>query len=518
MSGSSEAKRPPQAADTGAGEALDALASAIRALSDPDQIEAEACRRIAEHVGADRVYYAEIDEEAGVSRVRRDFRRSGDTLAGEHQLCDFAFLINTLREDRTFSIADTRTAPDMAAAERDACAEIGIVACIGAPVTKDGVLVGTLCATSAAPRDWTPDDVALLKGAAEWVWSAMERAGSRRRHTRMEAVLRGIAEGTGDLIAALDFDYRILFRNDAYAAEFEKLWGHRIKEGESLLEHMPKWPEEREKARRVWARALAGETFNVVMEFGPSDAEMRFYDLRFSPVRDASGTQIGAAHIFRDVTEETRSAALMENLVHELQHRTANLLNVVQSVARRTRANSASLEEFDRAFTHRLQALARVNALLSELEGVERVSFNALLRAELEAQGLSDPAGLDARIALDGPDMVMLASARVQTFALVLHELVANAKRHGALSCESGRVSIHWRLEDGDRPRRLILDWRETGGPATQDTDRRGFGRELIERALPVQMDAETRFELTADGLHCTVTAPVSRQQAEIES
>lgn len=56
----------------------------------------------------------------------------------------------------------------------------------------------------------------------------------------------------------------------------------------------------------LWSRALAGESFNVVTEFGPK-ADSQVYDLHFTPVRDAKGRQIGAAHFLRNVTEQVKT-------------------------------------------------------------------------------------------------------------------------------------------------------------------------------------------------------------------
>lgn len=124
---------------------------------------------------------------------------------------------------------------------------------------------------------------------------------------RAYALLEGIAGGAQDLIAALDNDFRLLYANAAYFREYRELWGHDLRIGEKLLEPMARWPDEQEKARQIWSRALSGETFNIVMEFGPSKADERAYDLRFNPLRDEQGRQIGAAHIFRDVTEQKRT-------------------------------------------------------------------------------------------------------------------------------------------------------------------------------------------------------------------
>ena len=37
-------------------------------------------------------------------------------------------------------------------------------------------------------------------------------------------------------------------------------------------------------------------------------------------------------------------------------------------------------------------------------------------------------------------------------------------------------------------------------------------GRELIERALPFQLQAETSYELGPDGVRCAITLPISTQ------
>jgi two-component sensor histidine kinase len=87
---------------------------------------------------------------------------------------------------------------------------------------------------------------------------------------------------------------------------------------------------------------------------------------------------------------------------------------------------------------------------------------------------------------------------------------------------------VTWELVDGPEGEpRLRVDWRETGVPvltvvpdsASGDEmtapRRRGYGRELIERALPYQLKAETTYELTPEGVHCTITMPVSSTLGE---
>ncbi|MFM2042746.1 MAG: hypothetical protein RLY86_1322 [Pseudomonadota bacterium] len=132
---------------------------------------------------------------------------------------------------------------------------------------------------------------------------------------RQESLLRGIAEGTADLIAAVDRDYRFLFFNEPYRRELRILWGREIQVGMSLMDVLAPWPEEQRKAKDYWDRALAGETFSEIVEFGPTAETTRVYDLRFSPVPGPGGRRLGAAHIFHDVTEQRRMQEMLHRVV-----------------------------------------------------------------------------------------------------------------------------------------------------------------------------------------------------------
>src|SRR3954471_23772444 len=55
-------------------------------------------------------------------------------------------------------------------------------------------------------------------------------------------------------------------------------------------------------------------------------------------------------------------------LMAELQHRTRNLLAVVQAIASQTLRKSASLETFADEFEARLRALSRIQSLLAQTD------------------------------------------------------------------------------------------------------------------------------------------------------
>jgi two-component system, sensor histidine kinase and response regulator len=128
---------------------------------------------------------------------------------------------------------------------------------------------------------------------------------------RSKDQLRGVVDATIDLLAAVDRDYCYVAFNSAYAREFEKVFGHVLAVGDSLLDALAHLPEDRDSAAASWGRALAGEQFVVTREFGDVQRERNYYELAYSPIRDTAGAVIGAVHTGRDVTERTRTQQLL---------------------------------------------------------------------------------------------------------------------------------------------------------------------------------------------------------------
>ena len=212
--------------------------------------------------------------------------------------------------------------------------------------------------------------------------------------------------------------------------------------------------------------------------------------------------------LVEDITETRQQIEMQQVLVAELQHRTRNLMAVVQSIAHQTLDAADSLTDFENRFNHRLEALSRVQSLLSRADN-EAITVGTLVTMELEAVG-ADKFG--ERITLAGPAVPLRKSA-VEMFALAIHELLTNSIKYGALASLTGCLSITWRI-DGVRPtERLELQWTERGAPHSlrpADPARHGYGRTLIEEALPYSLAAETKFELGAEGLWCLIILPLT--------
>lgn len=271
-------------------------------------------------------------------------------------------------------------------------------------------------------------------------------------------------------------------------------------------------PEDRDAAMQAWAGAQASGAIDVEYRVRRApDGEYLWHHTRSLPVRNERGDILEWLGTTTDVQQLKELQERQTVMVAELQHRTRNLIAVVRSIAQQTMAETGPTQEFREEFNHRLAALARVQGLLSRSDE-EPITIETLIRMELDALGAKPEPG---RIELEGPSARIRHSV-VQTLALALHELATNARKYGALSSEEGRLQVRWRVEsnaDGDR---LALEWTETGGqpPKPQSDARRGYGRELIERALPYSLDARTAFEHDATGLRCTIDMPLKRARS----
>lgn len=243
------------------------------------------------------------------------------------------------------------------------------------------------------------------------------------------------------------------------------------------------------------------------------DGENRWFLVRAEPVRDYGGAIVQWLGAATDIDDLRRMQDEQSVLVAELQHRTRNLLAVVQSIAHQTMALSDTPADFTDRFTDRLAALSRVQRLLSASDE-SPVTLRGLVDLELDALG-AEAAG--TRIRTEGPH-VPLRKTAVQTLSLALHELATNARKYGALTDPEGSLSITWRCErnaKGGDPR-VELRWIERSpNRRPAQPPRLGYGRQLIERALPHSLGAQTHFVLTSAGLDCRIDLPLHRRGEE---
>lgn len=173
-----------------------------------------------------------------------------------------------------------------------------------------------------------------------------------------------------------------------------------------------------------------------------------------------------------DVTEQHRNELRLELVAREMRHRVKNVLAVANVIARRTFLDSdrASLNRF----SERLHALSVATDMLGG-EDADEADLAKVVEAVLAPHR---PEGRTSFL-LSGPQ-VKIGPKTASNLAMALHELSTNAAKYGALSTESGWVSIDWTFDRFE----LRLTWQEHSGPPVSAPSQSGFGSLLIRQAL----------------------------------
>jgi two-component sensor histidine kinase len=187
-------------------------------------------------------------------------------------------------------------------------------------------------------------------------------------------------------------------------------------------------------------------------------------------------------------------------LVREIQHRSNNLLAVIQTIANRSLSGSSTLAQAKEAFAARLAALARTHEQLTRSNWTG-VNLSEIVRLELQP--------FSERTLVDGVN-VMLGPQSAQSFSLAVHELATNAAKYGALSNGSGKVGVSWTITRLGNNNELKFTWQESGGPSVVMPTRNGFGTALVKGAFP-----DTRIDYAVEGLRCEIDVILGQQGSD---
>jgi PAS domain S-box-containing protein len=314
------------------------------------------------------------------------------------------------------------------------------------------------------------------------------------------ALLAAIVESSDDAIVSKDLDGYITSWN----ASAERIFGYPAAEaiGRHITLIIPEHLLDEE--RHIISRIRAGqrvEHFDTIRR--RKDGTLIPISLTISPVRGRDGRVIGASKIARDISDRIRSEEAQRTLSRELNHRSKNLLAVVQSIIRYTVTHSPQ-QDFIRRINERLQALSANQDLLIE-SAWRGVPIAALVRSQLvHVAGLS----LE-RVSSDGQDLA-LQPAAAQAIGIALHELATNAVKFGALSTARGRVSVRWGVQPINGERELVISWRESGGPVVAAPEYAGFGATIIERITGQSVGGRVETSYAPTGLTWQLRAPAA--------
>jgi PAS domain S-box-containing protein len=398
------------------------------------------------------------------------------------------------RDPAPIYITDVAAAAELGELRKVVEAE-GIGALAFIPILADGRLIGKFMTYYRAQHEFSGGEIGLAVTIARQLGFSIERKRSEAaQFTAEESLrqneerLRQIFEYAGVGMVLMDRHCKISRANTAFAAITQRPVDELP--GASCLDFTH--PDDVEASVAAFAKLEAGE--------GPVAFEKRYLGengrtiwVRKTLSKAASGDVLA---VVEDITSRRRADSQRTLLINELNHRVKNTLATVQAIASQTFAGSDTDPAAKEAFESRLIALSNAHSVLTE-QSWESAEMHQIIEQAMR------PHADTQRFGIEGPPIQLTPRAAV-AIAMSIHELATNAAKYGALSNGAGRVAISWRL--GDEPPVLNLEWKESGGPAVREPQRRGFGSRLIERSLSHDLDGAAKINYFADGVVCVIT------------
>lgn len=310
-----------------------------------------------------------------------------------------------------------------------------------------------------------------------------------------EQRFRATFQNAGVGISIVNGDGVLLRVNDCLAQMLD--YGVHEIEGQQLDRFTH--PEDRAKGEAALAllKSGASDEYDLEKRYIRKDGGVIWGHTTVSCVRHPDGQIAYLIKIIQDVTTRRRADEARQMLAREVNHRSKNLLTIVQVIARQTAARSP--DDFVKTFGDRLRALAANQDLLVR-SAWHRVDLADLVRSQLQHFGC-----VGSRVALSGPP-VMVPPAAAQALGMALHELATNAAKYGSLSNEAGRVEIAWSIEAGT----FRMSWRESGGPQVTMPKATGFGTTVLDTMTASSLSGTVSIDYASKGLVWELHCPLS--------
>jgi PAS domain S-box-containing protein len=296
--------------------------------------------------------------------------------------------------------------------------------------------------------------------ARRFIGTVMDITSAKRTEEQLEArvsealaerkLLADIVEGTDAFVQVADLDYRWLAINKAAANEFERIFGFRPKVGDSMLDILADQPEHREAVKAVWGRALSGEAFTEIGEFGDISRDRRHYEMKFNVLRDADGQRLGAYQFVYDITDRIREQRRLSEAEEQLRqsqkmealgqltggvaHDFNNLLTPIVGALDMLQRKGLGGEREQRLLAGAAQSAERAKTLVQRLLAFARrqpLQPTAVDIAKL-VTGMADligsTSGPQIRVTVETPDDLLLAKADPNQLEMAILNLSVNAR------------------------------------------------------------------------------------------
>jgi len=337
-------------------------------------------------------------------------------------------------------------------------------------------------------------------GASKIVRDITENIENVRKLQEGEDRFRAIADNIAQLAWMTDEDGNVTWYNHRWYEYTGKTFEDMNGAGWRSVHH----PDHIDSViQRITEHWRSGEPWEDTFPLRSASGEYRWFLSRALPIRDSKGAIVQWFGSNTDITEQKEREELVELLLAEVNHRSKNMLALVQAIARQV-ARPGDKPFVDR-LSSRLQSLtASQDALIHS--GWRAADVETLIRFQLAH--FRDIIG--SRIILRGP-AIALSSSAAQILGMAIHELATNASKYGALSNDRGRINVEWRLLDEKEQARFCIEWREENGPPVEPPKVTGFGTSVLGKIAQGSLNADVTIDYAPGGLVWTLTCKDAR-------
>ncbi|RYG34813.1 MAG: PAS domain S-box protein, partial [Burkholderiales bacterium] len=309
-------------------KALAELGQRVLDTQDPDDLAYAAAEILGRTLGVSRAGYGTIDTRRETITIERDYNMPGiKSLAGVLQFRDYGSYIEDLKNGVTVAIADADKDPRTTAGA-DALKAISAHAFVNMPVTEQGGFVALLYLNHADAREWSDDEISLIREVAQRTRTAVERRRAEIALRAEQAELREAEEryrlaarATNDAI----WDWRLADGHVIWNEALHDLFGYALTEtsAEWWLEHIH--PDDRQRVdAAIHAVIDSSETgWSAEYRFRRADDKYASVFDRGHVLRDENGQAVRMIGAILDLTERRRAEDRLRELNADLERQVA---------------------------------------------------------------------------------------------------------------------------------------------------------------------------------------------------
>jgi two-component sensor histidine kinase len=192
-----------------------------------------------------------------------------------------------------------------------------------------------------------------------------------------------------------------------------------------------------------------------------------------------------------------------ELMIRDMRHRSGNLFSQLLALFSQTARTSKGIPDLTGKYQARVLAMANAHRLITE-GGWKSIPIMELLYVILGPY-------LD-RVSFEGPNFDLDLDP-VFHLSAALHELAANAIKHGSLSRPKGQLELRWSVSRAQRGMTLTLDWVEKNGPPSRRPRKLGFGMRLIDMVIRRQLNGEVSHSFSRKGHSAKIVVPLTHER-----